>query len=309
MMPRSRFFDVLDRLGRLPRPLLIAILAGVTLLIGVVDYATGERCSLSVMYFPIISLTCWLVGLRPAIVLSMVASVLWIVDDHLIPYHPLPDAFKYWHTITNFAVLAMFAYVLSKVRAMLMREHLLSRLDELTGLSNRTALFDNGRRDLARCRRSGRPLTAVFIDLDEFKQVNDLYGHAEGDKVLRVTADCLRMNTRETDLTARIGGDEFVVIAPEMGYDAAQRYAERVQNCFRTEMARHGWPVTISLGIATFNSPPATVDEVVKAADDLMYVVKRREKNSVKHSLVDEKTSSIDAEPSSEYCTVESLEL
>jgi diguanylate cyclase (GGDEF)-like protein len=163
------------------------------------------------------------------------------------------------------------------------------------------ALFDDGRRDLARCRRIGRPLTAVFMDLDEFKQVNDCYGHAEGDKVLRVTANCLRMNTRETDLIARIGGDEFVVLAPEMDCEAAQRYAKRVQSRFREEMQRHGWPVTISLGVATFNSPPQTVDEVVKAADDLMYVVKRREKNSVKHSVVDPaaelEAAAIDCEP------------
>jgi len=221
-----------------------------------------------------------------------------------LPDRPMPDLFKYWHTVMNFLVYVAFAYMLSKLKATMVRQHKLSRSDEMTGLANRVALFEEGRRDLARCRRMNRPLTAVFIVLVEFKQVNDLYGHAEGDRVLRVAAECLRQNTRETDLTARIGGDEFVVLAPEMGYDAAQRYAERMQRCFLSEMSRHGWPVTVSLGVATFNTPPETLDEVVKAADDLMYTVKRRDKNSVKHCLVDAELNAAEPELNAEFCAI-----
>lgn len=302
--PRSPIFRFVDRLNGWPRPFLVATFVIFTLLVGLYDYLTQEQCSVSVLYFPLISLACWLVGFRTAVAIAILASALWILDDHVLPDRPMPDVFKYWHSVMNFAVYVAFAYVLSKLKATMVLQHRLGRTDELTGLANRVALFEEGRRDLARCRRSGRPLTAVFIDLDEFKQVNDLYGHAEGDRLLRVAAECLRLNTRETDLTARIGGDEFVVLAPEMGYEAAQRYADRMQRCFLAEMSRHGWPVTVSLGAATFNIPPVTLDEVVKAADDLMYSVKRREKNSVKHCLVDAAPDLSDSELSNEFCAI-----
>ena len=156
----------------------------------------------------------------------------------------------------------------------------------MTGLPNRTSLFEIGQRDVARCRRSGQPLTGVFIDLDGFKQVNDSAGHAEGDRVLRAVAQTIQANTRDTDLPARIGGDEFVVVLPETDYDNAEIYIHRLQEALDQAMAKGGWEVTFSIGAATFNALPSALDEIVKIADDLMYVVKRREKNAIKHRLI-----------------------
>lgn len=303
-MPRISIFKFLDHLSGWPRPLLIAMFTVFTLLIGLYDYLTHEQAAVSVLYFPLISIACWVVGLRSAVALSLLACVLWILDDLFMPNRPWPKGFKYWQTAMNFLVYVAFAYMLAKLKITMQWQHRVSRSDELTGLANRAALFEDGRRDLARCRRIRRPLTAVFIDLDEFKQVNDLYGHAEGDRVLRTAATCIRLNTRESDLTARIGGDEFVVIAPEMPYEAAQRYAERLQQCFVAEMGRQGWPVTVSLGVATFNCPPATVDELVKAADDLMYTAKRLQKNSIKHSLIDTESRLHSEITESEACAI-----
>jgi diguanylate cyclase (GGDEF)-like protein len=304
MLQRLSIFKFLDHLSSWPKPLLFAMFTVFTLLIGLYDYLTHEQAAVSVLYFPLISIACWVVGFRSAITLSLLACLLWILDDLAMPNRPWPKAFKYWQTAMNFLVYVAFAYMLAKLKTTMQWQHRISRSDELTGLSNRVALFDDGRRDLVRCRRNGRPLTAVFIDLDEFKQVNDLYGHAEGDKVLRTAANCLRLNTRESDLTARIGGDEFVVLAPEMSYEAAQRYAERLQRCFLAEMSRQGWPVTVSLGVATFNSPPGTVDELVKEADALMYAAKRLQKNSIKHCLVDSERRSRDEESAQEACAI-----
>jgi diguanylate cyclase (GGDEF)-like protein len=283
---------------------LVAIFTVFMLLIGLYDYLTEEQCAVSVLYFPMISLACWVVGFRTAVAMSFLACFLWILDDLVIPNRPWPSGFKYWQTAMNLLVYVAFAYMLVKLKATMQWQHRMSRSDELTGLANRVALFEDGRRELARCRRMGRPLTAVFIDLDEFKQVNDLYGHSEGDKVLRTAAGCIRLNTRETDLTARIGGDEFVVLAPEMDYESAQSYAVRMQRCFITEMSRRGWPVTVSLGVATFNSPPSSLDEIVKVADDLMYTVKRQQKNSIKHSLVESQPDLREEEDMAESCAV-----
>ena len=127
----------------------------------------------------------------------------------------------------------------------------------------------------------------MFVDLDHFKLVNDRSGHAAGDLVLRAVANAILESTRDTDLTARIGGDEFVIVAPEMSYNAAQHYTERLQQQLRQAMQRGGWPVTFSIGAATFNYPPLLLDDVVKVADDLMYDVKHKQKDAVHLCLVE----------------------
>ena len=290
-------FYWLDRLGRWPRGRLYALFAITTLLVATADYFSGERYTVYVLYFPIVAVGCWLLGMRAAVVLSLFASILWIADDVLAPPEPTPYLAKYWQAITRFIVFVAFAYTLTRLRAALARERYLSRYDELTGLANRASLFEIGKRDIARCHRSGQPLTAVFIDLDDFKQVNDRYGHADGDKVLQAVAAAIRKTTRETDIAARIGGDEFAILLPETTYEAAELYIPRLQECLRAGLQHHGQLVTVSIGVATYTSPPLMLDEILKVADDLMYVVKRRDKNSMKHTLVDGTDCHTDDQP------------
>src|SRR5262245_36125903 len=174
----SRNLPVINRLSRWPRWALYSLFAALTLGVAVIDWASGERYTVYVLYFPIVALGCWLLGMRAAIVLSFAASVLWIVDDFFSPPEPLPYLAKYWQALTRFIVFIVFANVLNRLHRAMRREYHLSHYDELTGLSNRASLFEGGPRDLSRCRRNGQPLTAIFIDLDQFKNVNDLYGHA-----------------------------------------------------------------------------------------------------------------------------------
>lgn len=282
-----RNLPLIDRLSRWPRARLYALFAGLTLAVGAADWLSGERYTIYVLYFPIVALGCWLLGMRAAVVLSFVSSILWIVDDIFSPPEPIPYLAKYWQALTRFAVFVVFAYVLNRLHRAMRREYQLSHYDELTGLSNRASLFEGGPRDLARCRRNREPLTAIFIDLDQFKNVNDRYGHAAGDRVLQTVANCVRSNTRDSDLAARIGGDEFVVLAAEMDFECARRFIWRMQAKLREAMTHGGWPVTFSIGAATYNVPPASIDEVIKTADDLMYAVKRGQKDSIKHQLVD----------------------
>jgi diguanylate cyclase (GGDEF)-like protein len=281
----------IEQLKRWPRAGLYALFAVLTLVVATIDYLSGERFTVYVLYFPIIASACWLVGLRPAIVLSFFASTLWIADDIFAPPEPIPYLAKYWQATTRFLVFVSFAYSLSRLRSALSREQFLSHFDELTGLANRASLFEMGQRDVARCFRAERPLTAIFIDLDQFKEVNDRFGHSEGDAVLRITSETIRQECRESDLPARIGGDEFVVLAPEMTFEAAQLYTLRLQKRLREAMEEFGWPVTFSIGAATYNSPPPNLDQIIKTADDLMYTVKHKQKNAVKHILVDEPES------------------
>lgn len=161
--------------------------------------------------------------------------------------------------------------------------HVLATQDALTGLLNRREMDRVLEEEVARCRRYGRPLSLVMVDIDRFKCVNDRYGHKVGDEVLRWISDLFRNAVRSTDRLARYGGEEIVAILPETAGPEACRVAERFRSMVAaqpfTYMAPDGEtvsiPVTISLGVAELPRDALTPDSLVIAADGALYQAKR----------------------------------
>lgn len=148
--------------------------------------------------------------------------------------------------------------------------------DSLTGLANRAALLDELRRALSSSRRSGRRTGVLIIDLDHFKQINDSFGHATGDELLRVAASRIQRCVRSEDLVARVGGDEFVIVLRDLDDPAeAMRTANRVVEAFRSPLMveGHELPVTASIGVV-LDSPEDTADELQRHADTALYLAK-----------------------------------
>ena len=155
----------------------------------------------------------------------------------------------------------------------------LSVTDWLTGLKNHGYFFDRLSEELERSRRYDRPLAVIMADLDDFKSINDAYGHASGDAVLRSIGEIFRTRLREVDVACRIGGEEFGVIMPETGTDGALRAAERLRSsAMGTTMPGVG-VVTISLGAAVFPEHAEQRDGLVESADQALYVAKHEGKN------------------------------
>lgn len=158
--------------------------------------------------------------------------------------------------------------------------------DGLTGLLNHRRLHERMKEELSRSLRYHHPMTLLMIDMDYFKRYNDTYGHQQGDEVLRLLAEILRQNVRQSDIVGRYGGEEFAVILPETSKGAAvglaQRLCEVVAN---TPFPGHpgGPPVrcTISIGVASYPEDGLTVSDLVSAADTALYRAKRFGKNRV----------------------------
>ena len=156
--------------------------------------------------------------------------------------------------------------------------------DELTQLANRRRFTETLAVEVRRAERFGDPLALVLADLDDFKQINDRYGHQTGDEVLRRFSDVLRENVRDFDLPVRYGGEEFAVLLPETGLDGAEQLARRLQSALLhlrlPETGGDKPPVTASFGVAAF--PAArSAEELLSAADGALYRAKAAGKNRV----------------------------
>jgi diguanylate cyclase (GGDEF)-like protein len=156
--------------------------------------------------------------------------------------------------------------------------------DELTQLANRRRFTETLAVEVRRAERFGDPLALILADLDDFKLINDRYGHQTGDEVLRRFADVLRENVRDFDLPVRYGGEEFAVLLPETGVEGAERLARRLQSALLRlrlpEIGRDRPPVTSSFGVAAF--PAArSAEELLSAADGALYRAKAAGKNVV----------------------------
>jgi diguanylate cyclase (GGDEF)-like protein len=164
----------------------------------------------------------------------------------------------------------------------LLRERDSARRDRLTRLWNSRYLHEALEREIYRCRRYGRPFGLLVVDLDGFKAVNDTAGHEAGDRVLQVVGRVIRENCRATDIPARVGGDEFVVILPEASQLTVPRYALKlVELVARAPFPPGLPPVTASVGGIAYERAPESVESALGAADEAMYAAKREGKNRV----------------------------
>ncbi|MGB0386880.1 MAG: diguanylate cyclase [Ardenticatenaceae bacterium] len=159
--------------------------------------------------------------------------------------------------------------------------------DELTQLRNRRSFFAMSKHEFERAQRYGQPISAIMLDIDHFKKVNDTYGHAVGDEVLRVVAQRCRQQTRDFDILGRYGGEEFAVILPQTELPAATQVAGRLREsvCKDPIKIKNGEvTVTISLGVARINDAIPTLDALLDQADAALFAAKEAGRNQVKIS-------------------------
>ena len=253
--------------------------------VGVLDILSGYELAFSLFYLLPVSLAAWFVGKRYGIVISAISALVWFIAD-LLPEHSYSHpVIPYWNTTIRFGVFLIIALLMSALRQALQREQALSRIDHLTGAVNRRFFAELVQMELDRSQRAKYPLTLAYVDLDNFKAINDRLGHGVGDQVLATTVKQVKGQLRKTDVIARLGGDEFAILLPETHNVAAKAVISKVQANFLDEMHKNNWPVTLSIGVLTCTETPPTTDELLKQVDTLMYSAKNQGKNAICYSL------------------------
>ena len=163
--------------------------------------------------------------------------------------------------------------------------HELAVTDDLTGISNRRHFFDNASRELFRSKRASRPLSIIMFDIDHFKSVNDTYGHAVGDNVLKKIAARISSNLRSLDIYARYGGEEFIICLPETTLEDAKNVAERlriiVEETIMQDTNNNDFKVTVSLGVAALSHDSDALEQIIEQADKALYKAKQGGRNRV----------------------------
>jgi diguanylate cyclase (GGDEF)-like protein len=252
------------------------------LFVAYIDYLSGTELNVEPLYFLPVSVAAWHAGVTSAAVLSAVSATAWKIANEAAGLSYSRPELWLGNMATQLVVFAVVGLLIAYLRQRVEQEEWSSRHDELTGLPNARAFHERAELELARARRYGGPLTLAYIDLDNFKAINDHYGHKAGDSVLRTAASILRRSARASDLPARLGGDEFVVLMPETGAEGARALLERVRSEVESAISSTLAPVSASIGAASFVELPDSVDQLLGAADARMYEVKRAGKNLVR---------------------------
>lgn len=253
-------------------------------LVGIINYLAGYEVEFSLFFLIPISLVTWFASTRLAIAISIISAIAWYTAD-VASGDPIAPSILYWNTGIRFSFFVIVMALLSALRANLKRAEKLSRVDHLTGAVNLRYFSELAQAEISRAQRYNYHFTVAYIDLDNFKRVNDQYGHRIGDEVLRIVVNTAKIQLRSTDVVARIGGDEFTLLLPETEHDGACALITKLQQSVLTEMQNNGWPVTLSIGVLTCIAIPHTADELIKMADDLMYSAKNSGKNAISASV------------------------
>lgn len=259
---------------------------GLMFCVAVGDYLTGAEVNFTLLYLAPIAFVTWFTGIGAGVSLSVLSGFTAFVADGFARTAPLPAVVLAWNQVVQLGTFLALALLLGVLKEKLLAEQHAARTDHLTQVANRRAFVETAAVELERARRTGRPLTVAYLDIDDFKHVNDVQGHARGDALLASIAATLAGATRTLDLVARLGGDEFGLLLVDTDGPTAESLLHRLRAALDQAVAEPGSEVTFSIGAATFLQPARSVDEMMALADQLMYDAKRAGKNALRLDVV-----------------------
>ena len=250
-------------------------------LVSLVESSTGYYVRITFFYGFFVLLVSWYLGNTWGIMFTFLSACIWFFMN----FQQLPAGVShivhYWNALSLLLILSMISYVVSALK-MEKAEAAFAVEDMLTGALNVRGLKERLSDIVTRTHlKKSKSFSAVYIDLDNFKKVNDKFGHREGDKVLRTIGKVIRYHIREVDIFARVGGDEFVLIIPDIGDNIVVKRIHLIRKILLQAMKKRKWPVTFSIGLANFHKIPKNIMEIVGIADETMYLAKKEGKNRI----------------------------
>lgn len=254
-------------------------------LLGILDYATGNELTLSLFYLIPIVLVTAAVDRKTGLFMSFLGGLTLLGAEIAAGQTYSHTIFYLLNTLLRTTFYIVVVYLVAELQKSRREEQLAARTDFVTGAVNARYFNELLQMEITRIRRYPHPITLVYVDVDNFKLVNDLFGHKMGDEVLRCIATELKAQLRITDTVARLGGDEFVMLLPSTRQPEARLVVSKVYASLIETMRRKNWPVTFSMGVVTCEFSPYSAEQLVNMADELMYEVKNSTKNNIRFGM------------------------
>jgi diguanylate cyclase (GGDEF)-like protein len=246
----------------------------------------------SLVLFPVLFIS-WMGGVGQGLVMSMLAVMAWAIGDFSLDRRFSASWIPWANAVTHILTYSLVAILSAQVKQQFEKERAYATRDVLTGLKNRRAFLGAGATEVERSKRYKHSLAVIFLDLDNFKQLNDSLGHDAGDAALQACASALLETLRHSDRVARLGGDEFAVLLPEIGYDDAVEAGHKISVALSNALCGFP-PVTGSIGVAWFETVDRPFPSMLKAADELMYAVKASGKGSFRAQRFDARNNALE---------------
>jgi len=254
----------------------------VALAIGYIHLLAGKELALSLFFLvPIVSAT-WYSGTYAGIAVAFMSIIIWLVADIKMISTYSANWLPFINEFLRLTVFLFIVSILHRMKKMIIIHKNLSILDSLTNLLNRRGFNIEGFKEIERSRRTGNHFSIAYMDIDNFKTINDTLGHHTGDALLVCVARTLKSKLRNMDIVARLGGDEFLMMLPRTSGKSAEQAVEKLKKFLDEAMERNNWAVSFSFGIASFsNGTPSSVLVAIASADTLMYKAKNSGKNRI----------------------------
>lgn len=249
--------------------------------LGLFRTATDAELSIASLALLPVIVVAWGFGIRSGLFASLLAAAMWVVGDIASDRHFSAAWIPWANGATRLTTYGLVAYLVDRVHLLAKFEHENAMTDALTGLRNRRSFFAAGQAEVDRASRYGHSLAVVAVDLDNFKKLNDTLGHDAGDAALRAAGRSMLSALRASDHVARIGGDEFAILLPEISYDAAAAVGRKISVAVNKALEAFP-PARASIGVGWFPEAVGTFDAMLKVTDKLMYEAKRSGDDNVR---------------------------
>ncbi|WP_151633070.1 GGDEF domain-containing protein [Noviherbaspirillum aerium] len=250
-------------------------------MIALLDVTTTYHVSFLLLHLLPILFVTWYAGATWGVVLSLSMTIVQMCSSI---YDGVGDSASinwYLDIASDLGAALLLVWMQSRLKKSFDHVNRLARHDRLTECLNRTGFYDALESEFNRAKRYPTRFSLIYFDCDNFKQVNDTLGHHVGDKLLARVGVILRGHVRQVDSVSRLGGDEFAILLPEAAQTAAYQTITHLRDQLDSAMKAMKWPVTFSIGVATFDTVPETIDKALEMVDGLMYEVKRSGKNNI----------------------------
>jgi diguanylate cyclase (GGDEF)-like protein len=249
--------------------------------LGILDQLNGYEMSFSIFYILPISIGSWYAERKSGFILCYFSAVISLVVDYTSRHMYSDQSILYWNALIRACYFVLISHLTSTVKYNYAIEKELARIDSLTGVMNLRAFKEISDALFKVASRSKCAISICYIDVDDFKVLNDTYGHDEGDRALCTIANTLKNYVRKSDSIGRLGGDEFAILLYDTNMAGAKMFTDRILKQLNVETKYYKSPIGFSIGVSFFSVTPSSSHEAIKFADTLMYRAKKSGGNQI----------------------------